>query len=83
MTEVEILAKLEQLIGEVLMVDDVKLTRATTADDVEGWDSMNHINILVAVESSFGVRFDASEINSLSNVGVLVDLLTAKLGAKV
>ena len=81
MTEAEIIQSLEKIIGEVLMEDDIHLTRATTADDIDGWDSINHVNILVAVEAAFHVRFEAREIGTLSDVGVLVDLIGAKLNA--
>jgi acyl carrier protein len=79
MTKAEIMGSLEKLIGEVLEVDEISLTSETTADDVPGWDSVAHVNILVTIEATFGIRFDASEISSLSSVGVLVDMIDAKL----
>lgn len=79
MTKAEITKSLEKLVGEILEVDELSLTPETTADDVPGWDSVAHVNILVTVESTFGVRFDASEISNLSSVGVLVDMIDAKL----
>jgi acyl carrier protein len=79
MTKAEITKSLEKLVGEILEVDEISLTPETTADDVPGWDSVAHVNILVTVEATFGVRFDASEISNLSSVGVLVDMIDAKL----
>ena len=79
MTKAEITKALERLVGEILEVDELSLTPETTADDVPGWDSVAHVNILGTVESTFGVRFDASEISNLSSVGVLVDMIDAKL----
>jgi acyl carrier protein len=84
MTKAEILESLDKLVGEILEADDLRLTRETTADDVDGWDSVAHVNILVAVESTFGIRFDSREIGSLSSVGVLIDMIDVKLnGATV
>lgn len=64
----------------VLDQPDLELTRATTANDVEGWDSLSHIQILVALEREFGVRFTAAEIADLKDLGSLCDVLAAKSG---
>ena len=81
MTKDEIMKSLEKIVAEIVEADEVSLAPETTADDVPGWDSVAHVNILVAVESTFGVRFDAGEISDLSSVGVLVDMVDAKLQA--
>ena len=80
MTKGEILESLDKIIGEIVEVDDLKLTRESTAEDVDGWDSVAHVNILIAIEATFGIRFDAEEIGSLSSVGVLIDMIDLKLG---
>ena len=61
--------------------DDPGLTVAptTTAHDVDGWDSLMHIQLLVAAESAFGVRFNTGEVASLQNVGEMVDLIARRL----
>lgn len=81
MTEDQILRALETIIADIVDHDSVTLTKNTTADDVDGWNSMAHVRILVATEKHFGVRFDTREISSLDDVGVLVDLIAAKLRA--
>lgn len=53
----------------------------TTADQTEGWDSFNHINIVVAIEQHFGIKFKTAEVESLRNVGELVALVARKAGA--
>ena len=53
--------------------------RATTAADVEGWDSLMHVSLLVSMEKTFGVRFTSSEVASLKNVGELADLIDHRL----
>jgi len=60
---------------------EVILGDQTTAADVDGWDSLSHIRLILAVEKEFGVRFAASEVGMLKNVGELVALITAKAGS--
>ena len=80
MTRDEILSKLIALMRATF--DDASLTPtlSTTGDDVAEWDSANHVLLMVAVESEFGVRFEPDEITAPQNVGELVDLIRAKLG---
>ena len=78
MTKAEILKSVETIVGEVLDTDDVSLTPESTAEDVPGWDSAAHVNILIAVEAKFGIRFDAIEIGEISSVGMLLDMIESK-----
>nr|WP_294517448.1 acyl carrier protein [uncultured Rhodopila sp.] len=82
MTEPEIYDLLNQIFREVLEDDTIVLTPATTAEDVEGWDSMNHIFIVVELEKRFGVKFQAAEMEELKNVGELAALVGRKLASK-
>jgi acyl carrier protein len=75
MNDEDTLRKVSSLIGDLLDLDELTLTRATTARDVEGWDSLAHVRIVVAAELAFGVRFATGEITSMKNVGDLVDLI--------
>lgn len=52
----------------------------TTSDDVEGWDSVGHIRLVLACEEKFGVSFKPSEVMGLGNLGELVNLITMKAG---
>ena len=70
------------IIRDVLDQPDVTLARDTTADSVEGWDSLNHINIVVATEQRFGIKFKTAEIEMLRNFGDFVDLVENKRRAK-
>ncbi len=72
MTENELLAQLSLIFTDVIDEGAVNLTMVTTADDVEGWDSLNHIQIIAAVEKKFGFRFSLNEIQLFKNVGDLV-----------
>jgi len=80
MTRDEISAKLFDLIRDVFDDDGLELSDATTAEDVDDWDSTNHVRLMVAVEAEFGVRFETDEITRPQNVGEIVDMLQEKLG---
>ena len=58
----------------------VTITRDLDAAKVEEWDSLNHINLVVAIESAFGVELTAEELEQMLNVGDLIDILERKLG---
>lgn len=79
MTDEQILAALTDICRQVFADDSIVMTLDTTAEDVEGWDSFNHINILVAVEMRFGIKFHTAEVEELRNVGQLVQLIRAKV----
>jgi acyl carrier protein len=70
--------KLQQVFRDVFDAPDLTLRRDMAAGDVEGWDSLTHINLLVAVEKEFGVKFSLGEVRALKNVGDLEDLLERK-----
>ena len=57
----DVFARLQQLLREVFGDDTLVVTDATTADDVDGWDSLMHVNIIIAIEKRFGVKFAAAE----------------------
>jgi acyl carrier protein len=82
MDEIQIYAKLSEVFESVFDDDSIRLTPALTAKDVDGWDSLTHIRLLLTVERSFKVKFSTAEIGKLENVGSLVALIKAKLGEK-
>ena len=82
MNTAEIYAKLTDIFRELFADDDIALTPATTAADIDGWDSFNHLSVIVAVETRFGVKMTTSEIETLTNVGALVAAIERKLDRK-
>ena len=82
MTHSEILDKVSDIVGQVVGIDDLKLSPSSTAADVDGWDSLTHVQIMVALERALGVRFRTGEMASLANVGELVDRIAARLSAR-
>lgn len=79
MTEPEIYAELTAIFRMVLDDEAIVLTPSTTAEDVAGWDSMNHIFIVVEIEKRLGIKFQAAEMEELKNVGELAALVQQKL----
>lgn len=82
MNDDDVLARLGQVLRDVLGRPSLEVTRSTTADDVEGWDSLAHVNLLFAVEEEFGIRLSQAEMAHLADVGALVDAVTAHVGVK-
>jgi len=80
MQEAEIYADLTDIFRDVFLREDLALSPELTAKDVEGWDSFKQIEILLAIEQRYGVKFHTREIDRLENVGILVQTLQAKLG---
>ena len=74
------LQELNQVFQDFFEDDELKINRDTQAEDVEGWDSVRHVSLMVKIEKTFGMRFTSSQVASLKNVGELVDLIDAKRG---
>lgn len=75
----DILAKVQEVFRDELEVEDLALNDETTADDVEEWDSLSHVQLVVALEKAFGIKFTSREILSWDNVGDLVDCISKKI----
>lgn len=74
----ELLVKVQEIFQDVLDNEDIEISFDTTADDVEEWDSLSHIQLIVAIEKEFKVRFTSKEIMSWSNVGEMLDCILSK-----
>lgn len=76
-----ILKQVNDIFIDVLDNDNIKLNRDTTAKDVEEWDSLTHIQLIVAIEKKFKLRFNTPEINSWQNVGQMCDAIEKRVNA--
>ena len=74
----EIFEKLNEIFCDVLDLDEVELTDESSADDIEEWDSLSHIQLIVAIEKAFKIKFTSKEIMSWKNVGEMVDCILTK-----
>ena len=75
----DILTQLNEIFVELLDEENLVLTESTTAEDVEDWDSLNHIHIVVAIEKHFGIRFNSKEIQSWANIGEMIESIASKV----
>ena len=79
MTREEVYENLNEVFCDVFDDEDIKVNDATTADDIEDWDSLEHINLVVAVEKKFNIKFNMGEVNSFKNVGEMVDIILKRV----
>ena len=75
MSRDEDFAALDEVFQDEFDDDTLHVTDATTADDIEDWDSLEHINLVVAVERRFGIKFTMGEVTGMKNVGEMVDII--------
>ena len=78
MTHPEIHQKLTSVFRDVFEDPALEISDATTAKDVEGWDSIMHVNLIVAVEKSFATSFTTKDIKALANVGDFIQLIARR-----
>jgi len=71
--------ELKKVILNVLELDDFDMKDETTADQVPGWDSLNHINVILAIEKEYNLKFKGLEILRIKNIGELQQLINSKL----
>ncbi len=79
MNSEQILESFNEIFRDVLDIEDLMINREMTAADVEEWDSFAHINLIVAIEKQFNVKFTLDELTDVKNVGETVDLVARKL----
>lgn len=79
MERTEILQRVNAVFVDTLDNETIVLKEETTAGDVAEWDSLTHIQLVVAVEKAFGIRFTSREIQSWKNIGEMLDSISAKI----
>lgn len=79
MSREEIFDEVRKIFWNVFDDDALVIADATNADDIEDWDSFEHINLVVAMEKKFQLKFDLKEVGALKNVGEMVDLIEKRL----
>jgi acyl carrier protein len=79
MDQPQIYQHLTEIFHEVFDEDSIEVTPRLSADDVDGWDSLAHIRLILTIEKVFKVKFTTSEIGKLENVGDLVALIKEKV----
>lgn len=79
MTRKEAFAKLDEVFQDVFDDESIHVTDNTASSDIEDWDSLEHINLVVAVEKKFGIKFNIGEANAMKNVGEMVDIILDRI----
>ena len=79
MSREEIYEQLNEVFQDVFDDEEIIVNDETTADDIEDWDSLEHINLIVAVEKKFSIKFNMGEVNKFKNVGEMVDTIMTRI----
>ena len=78
MTREQVYAELNEVFQDVFDDESITVNDETTANDIEDWDSLEHINLVVAVEKQFNIKFTMGEVNGRKNVGEMVDIILGR-----
>ena len=79
MDQREVFDRLNRVFREVLDDETIRVTPKTTADDIDDWDSLEHITLISAVEREFRMKFKMGEISSMKNVGEMARIVTERM----
>lgn len=77
--EKEIYERLNNVFRDVFDDESIVVKAETTSADIEDWDSLEHINLIVAVEQEFGIKFNMGEVTTMKNVGDMVEIIISKI----
>ena len=75
----EIIEELQEIFREIFDDDDLVLSRETKAEDIEDWDSLTHMQLILEIEKKYGIKFTTAEIKKAANVGEFIDIIKGKL----
>lgn len=79
MTREELFEQLNEVFQDVFDDDSITVNETTTANDIDDWDSLEHINLINAVEQKFGIKFDMGQIVTMKNVGEMANIIESQL----
>ncbi len=79
MSEEKIYEELDEVFQDVFDDESIHVTADTTAKDIEDWDSLEHINLVVAIENHFGMKFNMNEVTTMKNVGEMVQIIKERI----
>ncbi len=74
----EILDKMKKIFADYFDDDNLNITRDTNANDIEDWDSIAQVGLILSIEKIFSIQFSSGEVENLQNIGEMVDLISAK-----
>ena len=73
------MALVTEIFRDVFDDEELVITDSTNSDDIEDWDSLEHISLIISMEKEFDLKFDIKEVNKLENVGQMIDMILCKL----
>ena len=79
MEKEEIYERLNNVFRDVFDDESIVVKPETTANDIEDWDSLEHINLVVAVEQEFGMKFNMNEVTTMKDVGDMVEIIISRM----
>ena len=79
MSRDEIMQKVTEIFRDVFDDENLIILDSTNSDDIEDWDSLEHISLIISMEKEFNMKFDIKEVNKLENVGQMVDMIRDKM----
>lgn len=79
MTREEILIQINAIFCTTFDDDSIKITETTSSNDIEEWDSLEHINLILTTEKKFGVKFTISEVTTMKDVGAMIDIIIERM----
>tara|TARA_B100000315_G_scaffold231992_1_gene243814 strand:- start:308 stop:556 length:249 start_codon:yes stop_codon:yes gene_type:complete len=82
MSNEEVFSKIQDIFRDVFDDKTLEIRNETNSSHIEDWDSLNNINLLVAIEKEFDIKFTINELQSLNDVGAMIELMMSKLNKK-
>ena len=82
MNKKEIFSKVQEIFIDVFDDENLEINNSTNSEDIEEWDSLNHIQLVLSIEKTLSVRFKTGEIQSLKDVGEMIDMLEEKINSE-
>lgn len=79
MSREEVFEKVQEIFRDVFDDEELIISDKTNSDEIEDWDSLEHISLIVSMEKEFSMKFDIKEVNKLENVGEMIDLIKRKM----
>jgi len=78
MTRAELFEKVQEIFRDIFDDENLIIKESTNSNDIDDWDSLNHINLVVAIESEVKIKFNLEEVSTLKDVGAMLDLILLK-----
>ncbi len=75
----ELQERLNEIFREVFDDDDIRIAPEMTSNDIDGWDSLSHVNLIVTIEAKFNIRFSQKELLTFKNIGDLLESIRGKM----